>query len=271
MYIYSLCALGLTAYLAPHVRKQSPLQCVALAWFYLLDSVINAVYTALFGVAWFWVLATRFSDESAKAPGSKTIEDTAGFTSPQLNVSKVEIVAEPAPGLQGQNAAAVGIHTGSQQPVGLSDALFKSGSMMSLSVIIGLWAVRVYFVFVVLAYARSCLRQHILMTSSSNFTLHTGSATDELAENPFNEGREEGHGWKGKLGRAMLSIGKDYWLGREGEEDVAEWMRGMGGKFSSKKDTHPLSTGVVERERRRRSGTGPPPPPPDLPRFETQV
>jgi hypothetical protein len=50
MYIYSLVAFVLTAFLAPHIQKQSPLQCLALAWFYLIDSVINAAYTVFFAV-----------------------------------------------------------------------------------------------------------------------------------------------------------------------------------------------------------------------------
>ncbi|MCW3717643.1 hypothetical protein UE95_040995, partial [Burkholderia cenocepacia] len=45
MYLYSLIALGVAAILFPHIRAQSPLQCLALAYLYALDSIINAAYT----------------------------------------------------------------------------------------------------------------------------------------------------------------------------------------------------------------------------------
>ncbi|GAT30995.1 UPF0596 Golgi apparatus membrane protein c [Aspergillus luchuensis] len=82
MYIYSLLALGLTALLFPHIRKQTPLQCLALAWLYVLDSLINAAYTAAFGVTWFLVVSQHYDNGSASGPGGETIAQTAGFTSP---------------------------------------------------------------------------------------------------------------------------------------------------------------------------------------------
>ncbi len=255
MYIYSLVALGLVAYLAPHVRKQSPLQCLALAYFYAVDSVINAAYTAAFGVGWFLVLA---DGHSTGAAGGTTKD--AGFANPKYNVSQVEVVAEPAPGLvTGQDAVAVGSGA-SDSPSGIGTgfgtAVLQSGSMTSISIICCLWILRGYFVIVMLAYARQVLRQHIYTTSTANFELHTGAGSAVLAENPFAEGKSEGQGWQGQLGRLMVSIGKQYWLGADEE---GEWTRGMGGKFGKKMSLEPV--GVQERERRRRSGTGPPPPP----------
>ncbi|KAH0156018.1 hypothetical protein KCU82_g10453, partial [Aureobasidium melanogenum] len=80
----------------------------------------------------------------------------------------------------------------------------------------------------------------------------------DLAENPFREGREEGEGWKGRLGRIMTSVGKRYWLGKDDED---EWVRGTGERFTNKKrlNIRVPEPGVGERERRARSGTGPPP------------
>ncbi|KAK8211943.1 Inositolphosphorylceramide synthase subunit Kei1-domain-containing protein [Phyllosticta capitalensis] len=267
MYIYSIVALFLTVYLAQYIRKQDPLRCLALAWFYAIDTVINAAYTAAFGVAWFLVLAQHphetKPDGAAGGPGGKMIGDTSGFTSPKYNVSEVGVVAEPASGYKtGQDAVAVG-STDGFPAAGLGGAVFQSGSITSISIISTLWAVRIYFVVIMLAYARSILRQHIMMTSASQYTVHTGSPSDSMAENPFGENREEGQGWQGKLGRFMVSFGKEYWLGRD--ED-GEWMRGMGGKFRKSTSLEP-PPGVHERERRRRSGTGPPAPPPQLPRI----
>ncbi|KAB2578854.1 hypothetical protein BFW01_g9514 [Lasiodiplodia theobromae] len=263
MYIYSIIALFLTVYLARYIRKQDPLRCLALAWFYAIDTVINAAYTAAFGIAWFLVLAQHPHGSKPDGPGGKMIGDTSGFTDPKYNVSQVDVVAKPAGGLtSGQEAVAVGSGDGGFPAAGLGSAVFQSGSVMSITIISALWAVRLYFVVIMLAYARNVLRQHIMATSASQYTLHTGNPSDELAENPFAEHREEGQGWQGKLGRAMVSVGREYWLGRD--ED-GEWMRGMGGKFRKSTNLQP-APGVGERERRRRSGTGPPAPPPQLPR-----
>ena len=269
MYIYSIVALALACYLGPHIRKQSPLQCLALAYFYAIDTIINAAYTAAFSVAWFLVVAAHDSenDNAAKGPGGDMIDDASGFTSPEHNVSRVEVVASPVSGLgAGQEAVAVGASGLSSAPAGLGNAIFQSGSIASLTIICLLWAVRVYFLFIVMAYARQVLRQHIVMTSASGAGYPSGGSSD-LAENPFSEDKEAGQGWRGKLGRAMLKVGSRYWLGSEEEEFQQQaWVRNMGGKF--RKSIEPV--GVGERERRRRSGTGPPAPPP-MPAFVENV
>jgi len=260
MYIYSLLALVLTAFLAPHIRKQSPLQCLALAWFYILDSIVNAAYTVAFSVTWFLVISQHHSDaqgHTAPGGGGKMMDDTAGFTNPKYNVSQVDIVATPAPGLaDGQDAVAVG-KPGSPGTTASSPSLghgvLQPESVPSIVVISALWAVRVYFILVVMAYARSVLRQHLYTSSRTKFY----ASTDDVAENPFAEGASEGEGWKGKLGRIMVSVGRGYWLGSSQDDG---WTRGMGGKFRRSTDV----VGPVERERRRRSGTGPPPPPQPL-------
>lgn len=268
MYIYSLLALFIIAMLAPHIRSQSPFPCLALAWFYVLDSIINAAYTAAFGITWFRVISQHHSDKSGEAPipgaGGSTMGDTAGFTSPKYNVSAVEVAASPAAGLtDGQDAVAVGIpadgsatYSGSPS---LKHGVLQPESMSSVIVIVALWAVRVYFILIVLSYARFVLRQYIATVSRSNVQLHTGSADGNLAENPFASHMPEGQGWKGRLGRMMVRLGRGYWLGSE-EEDA--WMISGSGKFRRLASKEPHVPGVVERERRRRSGTGPPPPPP---------
>ncbi|SLM35066.1 Protein of unknown function DUF1753, Golgi [Lasallia pustulata] len=271
MYIYSLLALFLVAFLAPHIRSQSPFQCLALAWFYVLDSIINAAYTAVFGITWFLVISQHHSDKAGEAPipgaGGSTIGDTAGFTSPKFNVSAVEVAASPAAGLtSGQDAVAVGIpadgslgtapYSGSPS---LGHGVLQPESMSSVIVIVALWAVRVYFILIVLSYARFVLRQYI--ATRANVQLHTGSADGNLAEDPFARHMPEGHGWKGRVGRAMVGLGRGYWLGSQ-EEDA--WMMSGSGKFRRLATKEPEAPGVVERERRRRSGTGPPAPPPQL-------
>lgn len=253
MYIYSILALILTAYLAPHIRKQSPLPCIVLACFYVLDSVINAAYTAAFAVTWFLVLAQHTAGEAPKGPGATTIADTAGFTSPEFNVSSVEIVHNPA----ATPRVAVGA-TPAAAPAGqsgngtLSNAVLSSSSMNSIGIIVALWTIRVYFCVIMLAYSRFVLRQHIASVSQKSTSYST-------SENPF----ATVPGWRGKLGRFLISVAKGYWLGSD-EDDA--WMTGMGSKFRKSEESGIAlkkveAIGPSERERRRRSGTGPPPPP----------
>ena len=162
MYIYSTLALFATCFLYRHIRLQSPFETVLLAHLYALDSVVNALYTAFFGIAWFYTLASH-PDESG-LPGQQGMKDTAGFTSPKHNVSNVDVVASPTEGLTGgQNAIAGGVPQEGIPGVGagLGSAVFQSSSILSITLISGFWALRVYFVFVMLAFARQCLRSHI--------------------------------------------------------------------------------------------------------------
>ncbi|KAK3691264.1 hypothetical protein LTR37_018753 [Vermiconidia calcicola] len=261
-YIYSLLVCCLVVWLKPSIRKpEEPLKNVSLAWVYVIDSVINSMYTALFGAGWFLVLAQNlnkpvsFEGDVSNAPGTGTIDDTAGFTTPQYNATKVEVVVEPAPGLMsGQKAIAYGSQYGS-----LGSAIFQSGSAASLTVIGLLWIIRAYFCILMMSYARSMLRQYVASTSNS----YTEGDDRSMAENPFRADREEGAGWKGRLGRLMLRFPtKRYWLGKDEDED--EWVRATSGRFESGRGTglriKVPEHGVGERERRARSGTGPPQP-----------
>ncbi len=270
MYIYSLLALLLTALLSPYIRTQSPFHCLALAGFYVLDSVINAAYTAAFAITWFLVISQHHSDAAGKkAPGAggETIDDTAGFTSPEYNVSHVDVAVAPDQGVSaGQEAVTIGQpgFTTSASGPSLGHGFLQSESMSSVVVICALWAIRVYFILVVLSYARLVLRQHIAVTSRANTALHTGSKSSAYLENPFAQHLPEGKGWQGRLGRILVRVGKGYWLGSEEADDA--WMNGeVAARFRRKEaqaDAGP--PGVIERERRRRSGTGPPPPMPQL-------
>ncbi|KAL8678947.1 MAG: hypothetical protein Q9186_004715 [Xanthomendoza sp. 1 TL-2023] len=268
MYIYSLVALVITVLLASHIRTQSPFHCLALACFYILDSFINAAYTAAFAITWFLVISQHHSDASgdeAPGPGGSTIDETSGFTSPQYNVSHVDVVVAPDPGVSpGDEAVTVGQPGFSTTASGpsLGHGVLQPESISSIITICALWAIRIYFVLVVMSYARLVLRQHLAATSRANTALHTGSKPTTMAENPFSPHLAEGRGWKGKLARIMVALGKSYWLGSE-EGDEA-WLNNA---QSYRRREEALSSpvpGVVERERRRRSGTGPPPPMPPL-------
>jgi len=260
MYIYSILALILTVYLAPHIRTRSPLHCLALAWFYVLDSLVNAVYTAAFAVAWFLVLAQH---NAGKLPASD-------YTSVAVfNESQVDTIGSAIP--SGQDVAAVG--TPASTPTGtdgtLSTAVLTNESLNSIGFIIALWTLRLYFCLIMLAYARLVLRQHIVASTRSpanSTTDYTAASTSStLVSNPFDANKPAGQGWRGKLGRAMLSVVPGYWLGPADQDDDAAWISATGAKFRRSTEAgNKIESGPTERERRRRSGTGPPEPPPQL-------
>jgi hypothetical protein len=263
MYIYSCFALLLTAFLAPHIRKQSPFQCLAFAWFYIIDTILNMAYTLAFSFTWFLLVSQHHSKNQGKTPpGGKTIGDTAGFTSPEYNVSHVDIGVKPPSGAAGQAAAVVVGTPGSQgtsaSSPSLGHGLTQPESIPSLLFVSGLLAIRVYFILVIMAYARNVLRMHMFTASTTR--LETGMAPASATNSPFSPEAREGQGWKGKFGRILVSFGREYWLGSQ-EDNM--WARRMGGKFRKSNDA--LASGPAERERRRRSGTGPPPPQPIRP------
>ncbi len=190
-------------------------------------------------------------------PGSAMIGDTAGFTNPKYNVSKVDVIAAPADALAaGQEAVAYGA-AGAAAAIAASPSLGHGvgieESIPSIFVVVVLTLIRVYFILVVMAYARQVLRSHVY-SSSTKLHLQTDAAADLPAENPFSGGKPEGNGWRGKIGRVMVWVGESYWLG--GQVDQS-WIQRLDGKFkASKVQSGP--PGTLERERRARSGTGPP-------------
>lgn len=271
MYMYSIVALVLTVYLAPHIKTQTPLHCLALAWFYVLDSVINAAYTGVFAMTWFLVLVQHNAGQAQgekKGPGASTIDETSGFTNPEVNVSSVEV--NPNAGASEQDAvnavpADVPAGVASQGSPSVAGAVLSTESMNSIGIIVALWTVRLYFCVIMLGWARVVIRQHIASQGAKNTSYTAASKDETMSENPFDESKPEGQGYGGKVGRFLIAIGRSYWLGKD-EDD--SWMYGMN-KFRKStaddglvlKDIQPDRT---ERERRRRSGTGPPLPPPEV-------
>ena len=185
------------------------------------------------------------------------MDQAAGFTSPEHNVSSVDVVVGPDQGIPGGKSEAVtaGNPANSVNP-SVGHGVFQPESLTSIFVICALWAIRVYFVLVVMSYARLVLRRHVAVTSRNRPELYTGSKNASVLENPFAVHLPEGKGWKGRLGRLMTGLGRGYWLGVE--ETDEGWMGeeiGMGRMRRSNASTSGEAPGVVERERRRRSGT----------------
>ncbi|KAH6723017.1 Inositolphosphorylceramide synthase subunit Kei1-domain-containing protein [Leptodontidium sp. MPI-SDFR-AT-0119] len=262
MYIYSVGALALISFLMPHIRKQSPFECLALAWFYLLDTVINTAFTSAFAITWFLAVSADNANKGipSSAPGGAMVDDTAGFTSPKYNVSKVGVSTTPGEGITGgQEAVAYGVAGAAAATTtnrSLAHGVGIEESIPSIMVVVMLTMVRVYFILVTMAYARQVLRQHMNTTSSAKLHLHTDGVSEGRSDNPFATGSPAGAGWRGKLGRIMVTIGESYWLGGQADDD---WVKGLDGRFrASKMSGGP--PGTLERERRARSGTGPPVP-----------
>lgn len=264
MYIYSILALIILTLLTPHIRSGSPFQNLALAYFYVLDTVVNTAFTSAFALTWFLAVSADQNGEGIPkaAPGSGMIDDTAGFTSPKYNVSKVDVVIDKGKetvALVGSAATAMA----ARSPT-ITHGVGVEESIPSLF-LVGLFTLmRLYCVIIVMAYARQVLRSHVYnSTHAAKLHLHTDGAVEVPAENPFREENEEGQGWKGKLGRWMVGVGENYWLGGIGEQD-ANWVKGLDGRFRSNRVVSNGPPGTLERERRARSGTGPPKPLPEL-------
>ncbi|KAF3482200.1 uncharacterized protein GIQ15_04959 [Arthroderma uncinatum] len=266
MYIYSMLALGLTIFLTPYIKKQAPLQCLALAWFYLIDSVVNAAYTAGFAVTWFQMISEPSA--ASDSPGSSTMAGSAGFTGRQQRRYQV------SPDTMGFDAEGVAVShgVGGRRTSALEDGMLQPESLPSLAIICVLWTVRLYFVLIMMAFARQCLKLHSFHRRNQPVESRHGSISHsrntstvsniDFEPNPFTPDSPDGQGWKGKLGRAMVSVGRGYWFDKN-EDD--SWMFGLNRRFSSSYRIVPTeSTGPVERERRRRSGTGPPAPAPSV-------
>jgi len=82
----------------------------------------------------------------------------------------------------------------------------------SMILIIGLTLVRVYFGFIVMSFARQVLQkqmQIIVLEAPSDVDDHDG---------PFGNGLPEGEGRRGRIGRVLVSYGRDYWLGQPENE-----------------------------------------------------
>jgi hypothetical protein len=231
----------------------------------VLDTLVSGLYTALFSTGWFLLLSQHLQEPGKENPlggAAASMSDTAGFTDPKHNVTEVEVLVKPAPGvMSGQEAI---LHGHTQQEGSLGAAVLQSDSLTSIALLALFTLVRLYFCIIVMSYARSILRQYVAQTSNAQLDYATSDSTDPtMAPSPFAEERLEGAGWRGKLGRLMLRFpSQRYWLGREDHECQSDWERATSGRFELGKKPLTIKVpenGVSERERRARSGTGPPP------------
>ncbi|GAB0133415.1 hypothetical protein EsDP_00001826 [Epichloe bromicola] len=182
-YVYSIGVLGLLVYLIPHIRRQSLFECLALAWLYFLDTTINGAYTAAFGLDWYF--ASTSAGGEAKA------------------MYLPNVVSEGFEGLRRQSA----IH----------GKVVPQETATSMILIVGLTLIRVYFTFIVMAFARQVLQKYMQLM------ILEGPGVDER-EGPFALDLPDGDGRKGRLGRFMVSFGRGYWMDIPGLEN---WERNV--------------------------------------------
>lgn len=171
-YVYCIGVLGILVYLIPHIRKQSPFECLALAWLYVIDAVINGASTAAFGMDWYFTAAT--SNGSEMRPSSLP-----------------DIVAEGMEGLRREAA--------------MHGDVVPQETAASMLLITGLTLIRIYFSLVVMNFARQVLQKYMQLM------ILEGPGVDDHV-GPFAADLPDGEGRKGQLGRLMVSFGRGYWM-----------------------------------------------------------
>lgn len=120
-----------------------------------------------------------------------------GFTSPAYNTSDADAMGSPA--ASGQGTVAVGEGAGTS-PSFLPSGVLQPESATSILIISILWVIRSYFILIIIAFARSVVRESVTP-----------------GEEPFT-GRNYGNGWKDRLGRVLVRISKVNLQGADGWE-----------------------------------------------------
>lgn len=218
MYIYSLIVLVLLIVLFPHIRRQSALECLGIAWLYIIDTVLNAAYTAAFAVEWF----AKSSALAREPEGGEEPSAASSGSGPEVS----EAVA--AAGGSQVVVAAGSKHIGPEE------------SWMSLALVVLFTVVRVYLALVVMAFAQQVLSRHQYGAEgwgpepeddyASGSAGSSSSSSDSRKDGLFAKGTADGDGWRGALGRGMLATGRGYWLDERAQE---EWAKSMSSKFRS--------------------------------------
>jgi hypothetical protein len=99
---------------------------------------------------------------------------------------------------------------------------------LSMVLIVAFTLMRVYFSLVIMAFARMVLLRFVDERMSEAEDV-SGTSAD-----PFAVGAPLGEGWRGMMGRVMVSVGRGYWLG--GKKEDEEWARQVNSKFRSTRE-----------------------------------
>ncbi|CAK7568488.1 MAG: hypothetical protein SEPTF4163_006481 [Sporothrix epigloea] len=172
-YLYNVAVLLLLAICIPHIRRETPLPNLALAWAYTIDTLINTVYTAIFAIRWYVAL------NSAAAVASATVSATVAATNATLpSVSATVTVAASVAsvastlvlrGDDSQQTTATLSSTEATLVQNSSSPVPTAGSggwmgaheaAASLTLIVLVTIVRFYFCFTVVAHTRQALQRY---------------------------------------------------------------------------------------------------------------
>lgn len=164
MYLYSIGAAAIFAYSLRHIKQgpASAFEILIFSWFYVLDTVINLAYTALFATSWFLVVSQQPSGAAARV-----MNDTAGFTSPTHTVSSVIFHATQA--ADGTPITEVHGTPADHVPV-LSESVLHPEQLPSVITLGLILLIKVYFILIVMSYARNI----VVRASSSSLPPYDG-------------------------------------------------------------------------------------------------
>ncbi|RFU73996.1 hypothetical protein TARUN_8286 [Trichoderma arundinaceum] len=154
-YVYCIGILAILVFLIPHIRKQTPFECLALAWLYVIDTAINAASTAAFGVDWYF------------ANAASTVAETMPSSLP-------DVIAEGMEGLRREAA---------------NGGVMPQETAASMVLITGLTLIRIYFSLVVMNFARQVLQKYmqLMILEGPGVDDHVGPFAADL---PDGEGRK---------------------------------------------------------------------------------
>uniref|UniRef100_L2G4C4 Ras small monomeric GTPase rab6 n=1 Tax=Colletotrichum fructicola (strain Nara gc5) TaxID=1213859 RepID=L2G4C4_COLFN len=116
------------------------------------------------------------------------------------------------------HSTALDKHPGS---AGTTKHIGPQESWMSLGLIITVTLLRVYFAVVVMSFAQSVLQRFTEMGWEEE-------GRKKGPDGPFSPGEPDGEGYRGRIGRVMLALGRSYWLDEKAQE---EWASAMSSKF----------------------------------------
>lgn len=165
-YVYNFGILVLLAICIPHIRRETPLPNLALAWAYTIDTVINAAYTASFAISWYLSLTAAASTSST--PASSAVPAAASSS-----VAAAVVAASNVASLRFRDDAdseatlAEGGSPVAQSPSSSSSVSTAGAGWMSvheatasLTLIAIVTLVRFYFCLVVISHTRQALQRY---------------------------------------------------------------------------------------------------------------
>jgi hypothetical protein len=171
------------------------MKVVVFAYFFVIDYLVNILYTILFASIWFLLVSNPVASSSLADATLESVKDSAGFLDPvHTDVTQVHSMAEPNANLlnPGEHGTLIG-----QTGTVIDDG--ASSTMNALSILLFFLVIKLYLILIVFSYARDLvLRSHL---TSASFTLNSGL--------------------KEKAQRWMISSG--YW--KEDDEDYKESSR----------------------------------------------